>query len=91
MSSALALFLQLGGFASWLFLVGLIPQVWTNIVRKRYTSGSLGTWGLYIVAYYVFGAYMFAVGQVWVGVGQLIGGTLCVVIVLQSQLLPHAR
>lgn len=87
----LELFKQYGGLASWLFIVGLPPQVWTNWRKGRYTSGSLGTWGLYIFAYFSFGLYMLLIGQWIVAGGQFVGGMLCVLITLQSRLLPHAQ
>lgn len=86
----LELFKQYGGLASWLFIVGLPPQVWTNWKKGRYTSGSLGTWGLYIIAYFSFGLYMLSIGQFIVAGGQFVGFVLCVTITIQSKTLSHA-
>ncbi len=76
---------------SYLFIVGLFPQVVNNFALGRYMSGSLGTWGLYTFTYFAFGLYMWAVKERWVALGQAVGGTLCVIIVLQSLVLPHAQ
>lgn len=38
------LFLKYGGMVSYLFIVGVVPHVWTNFASGRYMSGSLGTW-----------------------------------------------
>lgn len=84
-------FARYGGLASWLFLIGLLPQVWTNFTLSRYTSGSLGTWGLYIAAYGLFGLYMAVKDQKIVALGQFIGCALCILIVLQSLIFPHAQ
>lgn len=84
-----ALLLSYGGHAVWLFIYANVPQIIRNYRAKAYTSGARSTWILFMTAYFIFGFYMFRIGENVVALGQLTGFVLTSAILVQSLIYKH--
>lgn len=85
-----ALLLAYGGHAVWLFIYANVPQIIKNYREKKYMSGARSTWLLFMAAYFIFGFYMFRIGENVVALGQLTGLVLTFAILVQSLVYKHA-
>lgn len=79
-------FLNYGSFAVYIFLIAVVPQVWRNLKFKKYASGSIWTWILFLFAHCITGLYMFFIGELIMAIAQVFGFMLCITIILQRLL-----